>query len=289
MADESSEKKPKLESKPGVVVHGAGTAFEHTHGPSGAKICGLGCVTLGGATFMVDRDGQVEAGATTEFGIEHIGGAPGVEPSGAWIANPDGKKLCEPVVGEGHAPVPGEDPHWHFNLTPLYPVKKAALVLAVGEETAVVDFKAGAAPHHHGILNVFKELGFLELTLHGDAGDLELRLYSSAGERTPWQAATGVPKPFDIPAETVVTVSFPSHEGKTVELRPRNLEKNEDEDGTPNMRDGNTNYFIFPGDTGQDPEWLKGLEWRGRAVVAFEANGKAYEAEPFVLVPHEAL
>lgn len=278
------------EAKSGAgVVHNAGTAFEHTHGPTGAKIVGLGTVSLGGATFMIDRDGQVEAGGETEFGVEHVGGAD-VVPSGAWIANPDGKKLCEPVTSVEHVPEPGVPPHWHFNVTPLYPVKKSKFVLQVGDEEAVVDFAPGAAPCNSGILSR-TPFGFLELTLHGDAGDLELRLFKSSGMRTAWRSHTGKPLPFDIPAASVVRISFPSHEGKTVELRVRNNDQNEDEEGVPNMRDGAmTNYFIFPGESGQNPEWLVGLEWRGTPVVAFEdAEGNTIECDPFVLVPHEAL
>ena len=52
---------------------------------------------------------------------------------------------------------------------------------------------------------------------------------------------------------------------------------------------GATNYFIFPGESGQDPEWLKGEKWRGLVSATFSANGKAYSTDPFVLVPHEAL
>ena len=165
-----SEEPPK---KKQVVVHLNADGTTHTHGPTSAKIVALGTVTLGGATFMIDRDGQIEAGKTTEFGIGHVGGA-AVVPSGAWLANPDGKKLCEPVAGEGH------DDHWHFNVCPLYPVKKSSFVLQVGEEEAVVDFARGAAPCNDGILSVFKVAdapewrGFLELKQHGDAGDLEL-------------------------------------------------------------------------------------------------------------------
>ena len=133
-----------------------------------------------------------QAGKTTEFGIEHVPqtGADGeaastkrqrTAPSGAWLANPDGKKLCEPVAGEGHDVDTGEgEGHWHFNLAPLYPVKKSHFVLQVGDEEAVVDFARGAAPCNDGILSVLKAAdeperqGFLELKLHGDAGDLEL-------------------------------------------------------------------------------------------------------------------
>ena len=59
--------------------------------------------------------------------------------------------------------------------------------------------------------------------------------------------------------------------------------------GNPNMRETGTNYFIFPGESGQDPEWLKGEDWRGIVTVAFEVEGKSFGCDPFVLVPHEAL
>ena len=115
------------------------------------------------------------------------------------------------------------------------------------------------------------------------------RLYASAGKATAWQTHTGKPVPLDMPKETVIRLAFPSHAGKTLEMHVRNSDKNEDEGGTPNMRDGRTNYFIFPGKSGQDAEWLKGEEWRGIVTVAFEAEGKSYTCDPFVLVPHEAL
>lgn len=296
-----------------TVVHTNADGTTHTHGPTSAKIVALGTVTLGGATFMIDRDGQIEAGKTTEFGIEHAPSAPSdaekegeeaaskrrrksaVVPTGGWFVNPDGKKLCEPVAGEGHDTGDGEG-HWHFNVTPLYPVKRAKFVLQVGEEEAVVDFCRGAAPCNDGILSVLNATddaewcGFLELKLHGDAGDLELWLYANAGEQTWGKSHSGKPVPFDVPKETVIRLSFPSHASKTVELRVRNGDKNEDEEGTPNMRDGGaTNYFIFPGESGQDPEWLKGEEWRGVVTVGFEADGKSFACDPFVLVPHEAL
>jgi len=243
----------------------------------------LGAVTLGGATYVIDREGQIEAGKETEFGVELVSGGPLV-PSGAWLANPDGEKLCDPVTAEEHAS------HWHFNVTPLMPVKKSKFVLKAGEEEAVVDWARGAAPVNGGILAVFKDVGFLELKLHGDAGDLELWLYSGfAGFHAVGTPKGGKPKPFDVPKDTTLTLTFPSHEGKTVTLAVRNKEQNEDEDGTPNMRGDGTNYFIFPGESGQDPEWLVGEKWRGLVSVAFEANGKSYGCDPFVLVPHDAL
>ena len=265
--------------------HGHGHSHEHAHGDDGAKIVALGAVTLGGATFTIDRDGQVEAGATTEFGVELISGK--AVPTSAWLANADGKKTAEPVVAETH------DSHWHFNLTPLYPVKKSSLILKVGEEEATIDFARGVQPVADGILSVFKcgdaRCGYLELKLHGDAGDLELFLYDRFAPGNCFTPAGGKPKPFDIPKNTVIKITFPTHEGKSVELRIRNDDKNEDEDGNPNMRDGKTNYFIFPGESGQDAEWLIGEKARYHAAISFETDGKSYYCDPFVLVPHEAL
>ena len=272
-----------------AAEHGHGHSHEHEHGHEAAKIVALGTVTVGGATFTIDREGQIESGKTTEFGVELVGAAKAV-PSAAWLANPDGEKLCDPVAGEGH------DSHWHFNVTPLMPVKKSQFVLKVGDEEVVLDYARGAAPCNDGILSVFKVAdepawrGYLELKLHGDAGDLELFLYSGFASSSVWKAGGGKAKPMDIPKDTVIKIAFPTHEGKTVELRIRNGDKNEDEEGVANMRDGGvTNYFIFPGESGQDPEWLIGEKWRGMATVSFEANGKSYASDPFVLVPHDAL
>ena len=64
--------------------------------------------------------------------------------------------------------------------------------------------------------------------------------------------------------------------GKTAQLRVRNEDQNEDEDGAPNMRGGATNYFVFPGDSGADAAWLQGAKWRGVCEVAFEARGATY-------------
>ena len=162
---ETEEKKQKKE-------HGHGHSHDHDEGKH-AEICSIGTVTIAGSTFMIDREGQVECGKETEFGVELVGGKEAT-PSAAWLANPNGDKVADPVEGEGH------DKHWHFKVDPLMPVKKSKFVLKVGDEEGIVDFCHGARPTNGGILAVFKGLGFLELKLHGDAGDLELWLYSGA-------------------------------------------------------------------------------------------------------------
>jgi hypothetical protein len=93
----------------------------------------------------------------------------------------------------------------------------------------------------------------------------------------------------DFPAQTAITISFPDHGGKTVQLKARDLEQNEDEDGRANMRGGKTNYFIFPGDRGDDASWLVGLSWRGVIKVSFSSDNFEFGCDPFVLVPHSVL
>jgi hypothetical protein len=267
--------------------HGHGHSHDHADGDHKSEIVAIGTLTLGGATFAIDREGQVESGKETTFGVELISGA-AVVPTAGWLANPDGAKVSEEVSGEGH------DQHWHFTVDPLMPVKKSQFVLRVGEEQGAIDFAHGAEPCNDGILTVLKSAnapewrGFLELKLHGDAGDLEIWLYQRTGSKL-WMSTSGKPSPFDVPKETVIGLTFPSHPGKTVEMRVRDMEKNEDEEGTPNMRGDGTNYFIFPGESGADPSWLVGEKWRGVAIVSFQVGGNTFSCDPFILVPHDAL
>merc|ERR1712130_503904 len=113
------------------------------------------------------------------------------------------------------------------------------------------------APANDGILSPLEDadgklVGFIELKLHDDAGDLEL-----------WLCKDGaMSEPLDFPADTSVTIAFPTHGNRSVQLAVRNKEQNEDEDGKPTMRDGKTNYFIFPGESEQDPEFLIGEKFR---------------------------
>merc|ERR1719183_1102759 len=58
--------------------HGDGHAHSHgeAHGSghhSGSGIVGLGNLTIASEKFMVDREGQVDKGFQTEFGVERVG------------------------------------------------------------------------------------------------------------------------------------------------------------------------------------------------------------------------
>jgi hypothetical protein len=121
---------------------------------------------------------------------------------------------------------------------------------------AMGDFSEVAGEHghghehttsHDGVVAALKgksgeEVGFVELKLHDDKGDLELWLGKDRQMK----------EPLNLPADSKINVSFKDVPGKTATLTVRNNEKNEDEDGNANLRNGMTNYFVFPGSSGQD-------------------------------------
>ena len=132
---------------------------------------------------------------------------------------------------------------------------------------------------HHGIVTPLqsgsKQVGFVELKLHDDKGDLELWLAAD-------QEGT---KPMDLPLDSVITVTFPEL-NKSVELRIRDNQNNEDESGKANIRANKTNYFIFPGDTGVDASFLVGKDFSSNAVISFSTAEGQHGTTTFELKPH---
>jgi len=260
--------------------HGHGHGHGHTHGEGhgeghdhGGGIVSLGNLTIAGETFMVDREDQVDKGFETTFGVERVG--PG-KATGftAWVQDGKGQRLCDPVTGDSH------DDHSHFTVMPRSSDAEF-FAISHGDQVSTISVHPGAAPTSGGIMSPLqdadgKRVGFIELKLHDDAGDFELWLCKDGG----------MTEPLDFPADTSITVTCATKGNKSVQLTVRNNDENEDEDGKPNMRDGKTNYFIFPGESGQDPEWLQGEKFRSTTTVTFTSEGKAYTAPPFILVPH---
>lgn len=249
--------------------HGVGHGEGHDHG---GGIVSLGNLTIGSESFMVDREAQVDKNFYTTFGVERVG--PG-DSTGftAWVQDGKGQKISDPVPGEIHGG------HLHFTVLPKASDAETFAV-SCGDKVSAISVHPGAAPTEGGIMSPIEEdgklAGFIEFKLHDDAGDLEL-----------WLCKDGcMSEPLDFPASTSITVTFATHGDKTVQLGVRNHEENEDEDGNPTMRDGKTNYFIFPGESGQDPSWLEDSKFRSTTVVKFTAEGKTYATPPFVLVPH---
>lgn len=130
---------------------------------------------------------------------------------------------------------------------------------------------------NQGMIAEFKDssgkvMGFVELKLHDDKGDLEL-----------WIATdSGITNAYDIDAKSTVTVKFTDAKKDSATLAVRNMGNNEDEAGVATMRNGKTNYFIYPGASGESADWLQGKQFKSMVSVFF--NG--YSTDAFLLIPH---
>ncbi|MHC4829888.1 MAG: hypothetical protein ACYTFT_05975 [Planctomycetota bacterium] len=267
---------------PGAAAHEEMVAVS-SHGEKRA----IGQLTVGGHTLELTLLGEPTAGK--ESGLEaHPVGAKSSDLAGvsvyAWLEDSAGKQLSPPDKAklEGGA--------LHFHLNPRADSAPSRVVVRVRgdgvDERAGLPLSGHGHEHeetpHSGVVSPFlgassKVLGHLELKLHDDKGDLELWLAHDAD----------FDKPFDLPLTTSIRVQFIDLEGREIELRPRNNDKNEDEDGNPNVREGRTNYFVFPGGTGADSTWLMGVGFNSLVTISFtQADGTTCRSEEFMLTPH---
>ena len=113
-------------------------------------------------------------------------------------------------------------------------------------------------------------VGWAEVKLHGDAGDLEL-----------WLARDiRISQSLTIPVAAVAKLEL-AGPGRSVELRVRDAAANKDERGRATVVDGRTHYLVFPGDTGTDASWLMGEDFRSPARLTVEGLSSDFE-----LIPH---
>ncbi|KAH8070189.1 hypothetical protein JL721_5414 [Aureococcus anophagefferens] len=124
-----------------------------------------------------------------------------------------------------------------------------------GGDAARVATRGDAAPTRGGILAPLHvsgdEAGYLEMKLAGD-GAIEAWL-------------TG---PDHAPLNIAAT-AFANADGT----------------GAARLRDGKTDYFVFPGATGADAAWLAGDGWTAAVEVRARDDGRVLEADAFVLEP----
>ena len=249
----------------------------------------LGRLTVAGHEFSVIRLGEVVPGKEGAFEVSLVKGPPGADVAKlnlyAWVEEAGGAQVSAPAKGSL------EGTRLHFHVTPRANAAAPTRVVLRLRGEGGIDERAGlpldghghehGATPHEGVLAAFrgpdaKHAGTLELKLHDDKGDLELWL--AKDER--------MTKPFDLPLDATIRGLFVDVKDRTVDLRARNTAKNEDEDGTANVRDGKTNYFIFPGETGADASWLVGATFQSIVRVTFSGDGTSYASEEFMLVPH---
>lgn len=229
----------------------------------------LGRLQVAGREFKVVRFGEVTPGKESAFEVEGVGISNDQLAKlnlYLWVEDESGAQLSAPAKGDR------EGVGLHFHVTPR---------AGKGDPYRVVlRLRSGDTDERTSLpLSGSGSQGFLELKLHDDKGDLELWL--AKDEK--------VTEPFDLPLASEIQVEFIDVGGRTVTLRPRNQQQNEDEgeDGKPNIRNGETNYFIYPTAAGEDASWLQGKEFSSIVVVSFTADGQPVKSEEFVLKPHE--
>ena len=237
----------------------------------------LGTLTVAGRQFEITQLGELSAGQEAAFSVL----PKGITPEALaklnlylWVENQLGEQLSAPAKGSL------EGARLHFHITPRQadqpPTRLVLRLRTEGlDERAGLPLDGHGHEHpegaHSGVPASFSGEGLtgrLELKLHDDKGDLELWL-----DR-------------DLPLSSTVEVEFIDLKDRTVRLAARNQQQNEDEDGVPNVRDGQTNYFIYPGETGEDSTWLQGGDFQSIVLLRFSVDGVACASEEFVLKPH---
>lgn len=256
----------------------------------------LGRATIAGIEFDVSALGAIPAGSDAAVAVKVVNAPAGKDWRTLnvylWVEDAAGKKLSPPEKGRvedgrlhGHASIPAQ--------TTEVPAK-VVIRVRDGDTDArgFVPLKtAGAAEAkpghthektaHDGVMTRLRtaagaDAGWIEVKLHDDKGDLELWMTTDKSGKVA----------LDLPADATITTTFVDHARRVVKFAPRDTDQNPGEDGKPNMRDGKTNYFIFPGKTGADSAWLIGKSFQSIAFVEVEAGGQKMRSEELVIRPH---
>jgi hypothetical protein len=246
----------------------------------------LGALDLGAYHFELTARGRVVPGQELAITAKVTGGV----SADAWrqlqvfaaVEADDGTPVSRP----GRAIVEKGELHMHTSVLPAAGVPKRLVIRLREGEVDVrgrLDLPAAIvqeiASSHEGRVARLEDpaglhLGYVEVKLHDDKGDLELWLVGTKGG------------PLDVPLSTKLTLTFSAPQAKVITASPRDQTTNPDEDGKPNARTGATNYFIFPGDTGADATWLKGSDFKGLLTVSVPRDGVSLASPTFELRAH---
>ena len=258
--------------------HPKDSSAQSDHGESFS----LGKIVILGKEYKIDRLGKFTPGEEGGFEVISSDDVNGISAY-LWVESQDGKRLSAPSqssFSNGKA---------HFHVLPQKDSSPFRVVLRIRhgdkDERGSLPLSGHGHEHadtpHHGIQSPIlsksgEVIGYLELKLHDDKGDLEIWL--SKNEK--------MDAPFDLPLNSIIKAKFVDIQNKTVDLKVRNIQKNEDEAGLTNVRNGKTNYFIFPS-SNEDSKWLMGKDFSSVVIVEFDGeNNNHFTSKEFLLVPH---
>ena len=143
------------------------------------------------------------------------------------------------------------------------------------------DSEHGAHGQREGILAPFHdgtgaEVGRMEWKLDTDAGLLEVWISSGGGDGMP----------FDLPVTERVTLTFHDLD-RSIDLVVLDPVENVDSDGYATVREGRTNYFVFPVGEGVDVAWLEDDAFASQVSATFMRDGTLYTGAVFKLVAYD--
>lgn len=163
-----------------------------------------------------------------------------------------------------------------------------ALLFGLGLMVGVHQFAHDHGPEDHaahgmhdGILAPFHDadgepVGRMEWKLDSEAGRLELWIVTGGGDG----------EPFDIPVDERITLLLHDID-RAIDLTVRDRDENVDSDGYITVRDGGTNYFVYPLGEGEAAKWLRDAAFSSRAGATFLRDGVRYTCAAFTLVPFD--
>ena len=226
--------------------------------------------------FQADGLARVEElGTVRELLSELLEAGKAVTPASV-PSNAADPEQIELILGDLNSLVDGlaaenlDDVYLENLVLGLHPVI-AKLIEAAG----MPHIHANEGPNSGFLYPVFdhtgNQTGTIEIKLHDDAGDLEVWLKRGGYEGDAWR----------LPTATILTLDFPVLD-RNVILAVRDQDRNEDESGASTIIDGNTNYFVFPGETKSDASWLMGADFAAKVELSFGDKSTGI----FVLRPH---
>ena len=226
--------------------------------------------------FQADGLARVEElGTVRELLSELLEAGKAVTPASV-PSNAADPQQIELILGDLNSLVDGlaaenlDDVYLENLVLGLHPVI-AKLIEAAG----MPHIHANEGPNSGFLYPVFdhtgNQTGTIEIKLHDDAGDLEVWLKRGGYEGDAWR----------LPTATILTLDFPVLD-RNVTLAVRDQDRNEDESGASTIVDGNTNYFVFPGETKSDASWLMGADFAAKVELSFGDKSTGI----FVLRPH---
>jgi signal transduction histidine kinase len=147
--------------------------------------------------------------------------------------------------------------------------------------------KCGQENHSHGphhgnltrLSNSGKKLCYVEIKLRNNNNDkADIELWTSHDK--------DFTQPFGLPLDSVIRLDFLGEYSRSIELKVRDTVKNVDQYGHSNIHNSQASYFIFPGQTAVDTSWLAGFDFRAPIRAQITHDGKTYNSNTFVLIPH---